>query len=414
MQLLKNMRHMHRAGMAIAVIILGSLQWAPDIAVGKALHAEKKAPVDAAWRDGYAGDAACAGCHKDQVASYSHTAHYSTSAIAGSNSIAGSLRNESNVLMIVRPETTSENPGLFFKMEARNDGAYQTAVAGWPGQYQTKTARMDIVVGSGVRGQSYLSWQGDELYELPVSYWTDGHQWINSPGYKDGSMDFSRAVVPRCLECHSTYIHQLSANPLSNRYDKASLVVGITCEKCHGPGKAHIALESAAKPSAAPAAGVGILNPAKFPRDRQVDLCALCHNGLRGEELAPAFSFVAGQSLDKYLQPNSGEIAEKPSVHGNQVGLLKKSRCYLSSPGMSCSTCHDIHAPEKEAASYSSRCLTCHLASSCGMFKTGGVKIAENCVDCHMPVEQTDAVVSETVGRAIQPKMRSHWIRVYR
>src|SRR5579862_2166196 len=162
-------------------------------------------------------------------------------------------------------------------MEARDSGFFQTAIFGWPGHLRERTARMDIVIGSGVRGQSYLSWQGDELYELPVSYWSEGHRWINSPGYKDGTMDFSRPVVPRCLECHSTFIQPLSTSPSGNRYDKASLVVGITCEKCHGPGKAHITLESARQIQPNRPINSSIVNPAVFPRDRQVDLCALCH-----------------------------------------------------------------------------------------------------------------------------------------
>jgi hypothetical protein len=156
------------------------------------------------------------------------------------------------------------------------------------------------------------------------------------------------------------------------------------------------------------------LNPAKFSRDRQVDLCALCHNGIRREEFAPAFSFVPGKALDNYMQPNTGEIAAHPDVHGNQVGLLQKSRCYLSSPQMSCSTCHDVHQPERPAAAYSDRCLSCHQVESCGMSKTMGRKIADNCIDCHMPVEPTNAIASETAGAVIRPKMRNHWIKVYR
>ena len=85
---------------------------------------------------------------------------------------------------------------------------------------------MDVVIGSGVRGQSYLYWHGDLLYELPVSYWSDGSRWINSPGYKNGTMNFSRAVIPRCLECHATQIVARSPDPLSNQYDPTSLVTG--------------------------------------------------------------------------------------------------------------------------------------------------------------------------------------------
>ncbi len=115
--------------------------------------------------------------------------------------------------MIADPATAGDNPGLYFKMEAKANGFYQTAVAGWPGQLKTRSEQMEVVIGSGVRGQSYLYWHGDRLYELPVSYWSEGSRWINSPGYKDGTMSFSRAVTPRCLECHATYIEPRSSGP---------------------------------------------------------------------------------------------------------------------------------------------------------------------------------------------------------
>jgi hypothetical protein len=391
--------------MALLVALLGFLGAAfqpPTQATPEAQHGK------------YAGDPACLSCHRDQGTSYVHTSHHLTSQPANKDSILGSFHEGSNVLMIADPATASDNPGLYFKMEARANGFYQTAVAGWPGQLQKRSERMDVVIGSGVRGQSYLYWHGDRLYELPVSYWSDGGRWINSPGFKDGTMSFSRAVIPRCLECHATFIQARSPDPLSNQYEPASLVTGIACERCHGPGEAHIALHQAKK-TAAPSdpAAEAILNPASFSRDRQVDLCALCHNGIRSEELVPAFSYSPGKPLDSYLHPAEGDLAAHPDVHGNQVGLLQKSRCYVSSPNMSCSTCHDVHQPERAAAAYSDRCLTCHRVESCGMAKTMGHKIAENCIDCHMPVESTNAIASETAGQVIRPKMRNHWIKVY-
>lgn len=359
-------------------------------------------------QDKYAGDAACLSCHRDQSSSYVHTAHHLTSQAANRDSLLGSFRDGSNVLMIADPATATDNPGLYFKMEAKPNGFYQTAIAGWTGQLQKRSGRIDVVIGSGVRGQSYLYWRGNRLFELPVSYWSEGSRWINSPGYKDGSMNFSRAVIPRCLECHATYIKPLSPDPLGNEYEQNSLVLGISCERCHGPGADHVALHQSGSRG-----HEAILNPAKFSRDRQVDLCALCHNGIRSEELVPAFSSLPGEPLNDFLHPNEGDTAVHPDVHGNQVGLLEKSRCYISSPNMSCSTCHNVHQPERAAAEYSNRCLSCHRVETCGVFKTRGPKIAENCVDCHMPVEPTNAIVSETAGQAIRPKMRNHWIKVY-
>jgi len=294
-------------------------------------------------------------------------------------------------------------------MEARPDGLYQTAMAEQNSEKLSHSERIDVVIGSGVRGQTYLYWSGDRLYELPVSYWTDGHQWINSPGYKDGTANFGRRADPRCLECHATYIKALSSDPQMNRYDRGSLVTGISCETCHGPGAAHVAQER----SRPKASGSTILNPAKFERDRQIDQCALCHNGTQREELVEAFSYVPGQALDRYLGANPLDASEHPDVHGNQVGLLKRSRCYLSSASMTCSTCHNVHATERAAADYSSRCLSCHRWQSCGEAKKLGIKITHNCIDCHMPLEQTNAIVSDTAGKIVRTSMRTHWIKIY-
>ena len=358
----------------------------------------------------YVGDAACLSCHKEQGLSYLHTSHHLTSQLANQHSVLGSFHEGSNVLTIVDPPGTGTEPALSFKMETRSGGFYETAVTGWGSHLQSRSERIDVVTGSGVRGVTYLYWDGDQLYELPVSYWTDGHQWINSPGYDNGTARFSRPIHPGCLECHATYIKPLSSDPLTNRYEKESLITGISCETCHGPGADHIARQKA---GAAGSVGETILNPAKFSRDRQIDLCALCHNGIQREAIAPAFSYIPGQPLTNYFKPLPVDMLEHPDVHGNQVGLLQRSRCYLSAPNMTCSTCHDVHAPERPAAEYSEKCLTCHRWESCGVAKKMGAKIASNCIDCHMPVEPTNVIVSQTADKVVRAKMRNHWIKVY-
>jgi hypothetical protein len=314
-------------------------------------------------------------------------------------------------LKIADPAPIIGDPGVSYRMEEKDTGYYETAVTGFEGRWQTRSERIDIVIGSGIWGQSYLYWHGDKLFELPVSYWADGNRWINSPGFRNGRPVFDRPASPRCLECHVTYIEPLSTDPRVNRYDKESLVIGISCEICHGPGAQHVAIHRDG--AAAPSSGEAILNPAHFSRDQQVDMCALCHNGAQQTLMAQAFSYVPGEPLDKYLKPNLADAVERPDVHANQVALLKRSRCYVSSSNMTCSTCHQVHAPEHSAASYSVRCLTCHRVESCGMEKKMGPKIAENCIDCHMPVEQTNSIVSETADTVIRTKMRTHWIKVY-
>jgi hypothetical protein len=247
-----------------------------------------------------------------------------------------------------------------------------------------------------------------------VSYWTDGHRWINSPGYFNGTADFSRVVNPACLECHASYIRALSNDPGTNQYERSSLVVGISCESCHGPGADHVRLETKHETEANKSSPHGILNPASFSRDRKIDLCAECHNGIQREALAPTFSYVPGRPLSEYFKQLASPEVEHPDVHGNQVGLLQRSKCYRSSEKMNCTICHDVHTEEKSAASYSSKCLTCHQWQSCGMSKKlDHDRIVNRCIDCHMPVEKTNVIVSETAGQVVQAKMRNHWIKIY-
>jgi hypothetical protein len=47
------------------------------------------------------------------------------------------------------------------------------------------------------------------------------------------------------------------------------------------------------------------------------------------------------------------------------------------------------------------------------MSKTLGPKIAENCIDCHMPKQPTNAIISKTAGNEVRATMRTHWIRIY-
>lgn len=363
-------------------------------------------------RAGHAGDAACKACHSKQSESYQHTAHHLTSQLPTASSLLGSFRSGANSVTIVDLAQSAE-PGLAFVMESRTEGWFEMARSVWNSDAYQRAERIDVITGSGMRGQTYLNWQGDRLFELPISYWSDGHRWINSPGYIDGTADFSRPVNPACLECHATYIRALSSNPGTNRYDRESLVVGIACESCHGPGADHVRREMARSTEGKDASGTGILNPAKFSRDRQVDLCAECHNGIQREGLKPTFSYVPGRPLSEFFKQLETPEATHPDVHGNQVGLLQKSKCYQSSELMSCSTCHDTHATGRSTADYSRKCLNCHKWQSCGVAVKMGDAIVGKCIDCHMPIEETNVIVSETAGQVVHAKMRNHWIKVY-
>jgi len=344
------------------------------------------------------GDEKCLVCHEKQK-SYLSTAHHFTSRPATKESIAGKFEEGKNIVK------TSE-PDLHYQMEARADGFFQTAMME---SIPTISKRFDLVIGSGRKGQTYLYWdKNDQLYQLPVSFWTELDTWVHSPGYDDRVVNFSRPVLPRCLECHASSFEDLRDSSMGNRYNRSTYVLGISCEKCHGPGQEHINLQNdkTRKPS-----DQLIVNTAKLSRERQISLCALCHGGL-GVAKAPAFSYTAGKELGDYLHLQAPGPNDAVDVHGNQVALLERSRCYQAS-SMTCSTCHDVHVPQRDPAAFAGRCLTCHKVQSCGLFRKSGDRIAGKCVDCHMPNQTSNVIFSTHDGVQIRPKVRTHWIKVY-
>ena len=349
----------------------------------------------------FAGDDKCLSCHQDKRG-FLDTSHHLTSSLPTKASIGGKFSDGENTLK-------TSNPDLYYRMEAREDGFYQTAVLGTPPDTVSLSKRFDIVIGSGRKGQTFLFWsETDQLFQLPVSYWTELRKWVNSPGYEDGVMDFGRPISPRCLECHASFFESRSDPSAVNRYNKTNYTLGISCEKCHGPGQEHVARQHS---ELTKSSGQAIVNLTKLPRARQLEVCGLCHGGLGIQKVA-AFSYVPGQPLADYVHLKSPEPNEAIDSHGNQVALLERSRCFQSS-AMTCSTCHNVHLTQRNAAAFSGNCLACHKKTSCGMYFKKGDRIAENCIDCHMPKLTSNLIVSTYEGKKAQPQVRAHWIKVY-
>jgi ssDNA-binding Zn-finger/Zn-ribbon topoisomerase 1 len=349
-------------------------------------------------RQNYVGDQACRPCHSQKVASYLGTTHHRTSQLPTTESILGSFAEDKNILK-------TSDPALYFRMESKPDGFYQTAVWGIPPATGSHSEKIDVVIGSGKKGQTYLYWKRDQLFQLPVSYWTTLLTWINSPGYRDGEVNFERSVIPNCLGCHLAYALAIGSPILSNQFKPESLVMGISCERCHGAGRLHVEAKRATKQ-------VNIINPARLSRDGQINVCAQCHGGVRAPLVDP-FSYVPGESLDKYFRIDDANPVKTADVHGNQVALLQMSRCYQSSEKMTCSTCHDVHETQQDLEAFSKRCLNCHQAEDCGEFHKSGEKFLGNCLNCHMPVQASNLIISNWNGKKTRAMVRSHWIKIY-
>jgi hypothetical protein len=349
------------------------------------------------------GDSTCISCHRDK-ASYEGTAHRLTSHRPSRAGIGGDFAGPRSVLH-------TPNAAVHFRMSADSTGFYQTAVTGNGKDTSMRTERFAYVIGSNRKGQSFLYWRGDSLFQLPISYWKSLDTWINSPGpgYADGRVNFNRGVAPRCFECHASWIEAKPDLDVVNRYDSTGMILGITCERCHAAGREHVARERSMLRAVR---GPAIVNPARLTREQQMEACAQCHGGL-GTPRIPSFSYVAGNRLEDFVTLTQPPPNAPVDVHGNQVALLQRSRCYQASQ-MTCLTCHDVHVTQRDTKQLSGRCLTCHQEQSCKLFPVQGHALAGRCVDCHMPLQSSNVIVSALEGTQQQVKVRSHWIHAYR
>ncbi|MGD0302271.1 MAG: hypothetical protein ABSE86_34770 [Bryobacteraceae bacterium] len=260
-----------------------------------------------------------------------------------------------------------------FSIRSSSSGVIQRFERGGASSEQ----KIAFVIGSGVHAYGYLVEVGDHLFQSPLSYYSNRHQWDVAPGYEESrSPDFSRPVTLECLLCHAGKPQPIPDT--LNRYQTPAFAgESISCERCHGPGEAHEKL---------PRAG-SIINPAKLAGAARDSICEQCH--LAGEVRIPnpgksIADFQPGQLLEDtytiYIAAQPAGETLKVISHSEQLAL---SVCAQKSAGkLWCGTCHNPHEiPAQPAAYFRDRCLGCHGAT----LEKSHAAPGRDCVACHMP-----------------------------
>ncbi|MBB5395449.1 hypothetical protein [Mucilaginibacter sp. AK015] len=354
----------------------------------------------------YAGPETCISCHADISKSYLHMAHYIASSPASAKTVSGSFADGENVFPY--------NGHSEVLMTKTDSGLYQSYYVNGK---KTEAARMDIAMG-GVKGESYLYWNDNELFQLPVSFDNTKNHWIMSPGYDTVMASFDRMINIRCMECHASYaktepgrVPSFGGETIG--FQKNSVILSIDCERCHGGARQHVDFQTA-NPGVKTAKYITKISD--LTREQKVDLCGTCHSGTKTENFRSIFDFKPGDKLTDFKKhaPSAGptDLAHL-DVHGDQLDMLKTSKCYISSK-MDCNTCHNTHKNERgNALLFAQRCQTCHKAESHNVCKmTGKIDatiLQAKCIACHMPALGTKAIINENESVLIH----THHIAVY-
>jgi hypothetical protein len=202
---------------------------------------------------------------------------------------------------------------------------------------------ISYVIGGATRKARYIDQQGFIITKVGPKKDQPGKNQFNTATGRWVDYEAGKVTKYDCGPCHMT-----AYKKDGNQDGKPGLVgtwafPGITCEECHGPGKAHVAAPS----------------QSTIKVDRSDAACGKCH--IRGaKERIPA----GGGFIAHHEQYN--ELLASP--HAGKV---------------SCVTCHDPH--KRASISVKTTCGTCHPKEA-GEY--GGSRHERNlvlCWDCHMP-----------------------------
>ena len=348
---------------------------------------------------GYADPALCITCHEDVALPYSLTGMgRSFSRVDGSR-----FGTEARVFH-------HEASNRYYTMVQRGGAYYQRRhQIGWDGN-ETNVFELEAhyVIGSGNHARTFLHRRPDgRVVQLPVSWYAErGGYWAMSPGYdRAGHLDFRRVIDAGCMSCHNGYPRRVVKDDGAGPRFGDTLPEGIDCQRCHGPGQAHV---DAVRRGDKKAIVQTIVNPAKLDRDRQLEACMQCHLETTSSPLPfriqryeqPLFSYTPGKPLSDYFiyfdrAPGAAGRDDRFEIAGGAY-RLRQSACFQRS-AMTCLTCHNPHETESGPSAIAREiavCQGCHQgAHRGGTPQVAGVRAGATCVDCHMPKRRTQDAV---------------------
>ncbi len=347
----------------------------------------------------YVGPAACARCHPDKAETYVHSEMGRSFKKATLSNSAADFRSMDPVY--------DPHRDFYYKAFSRNQDLY---IREYRLQNEdtvhSRVEKIDYIVGSGQHTNSHIMEENGYLFQMPLTWYAQEGKWDLPPGFEGGvNKRFDRMIEVECMSCHNATPDYVPGS--GNRYMEVPL--GIDCERCHGPGEAHVkAVESGKVVDIKTEIDWTIVNPAKLDPALQFDLCQRCH--LQGTAVTTDgksfLDFRPGMKLGdvlKVFQPRYADSLEQ-FIMASHPDRLRMSECYIQSAGesrvitdstaigpLTCVTCHDAHVSIESMPddTYKSACITCHEqrdVTECSEDQVARQSSGDDCASCHMPI----------------------------
>ncbi len=332
----------------------------------------------------YVGGETCRGCHADKFESFMHTGM--------GESFGDATKSRSKSKIDEHTLIFDSINNYYYKPFWKDDSLYvhEFRLDGKDTLY-SRVEQIKYIIGSGHHTNSHIYEKNGYLYQAPITFYTQDQKWDFAPGFAGGfNSRFDRIIGTECMNCHNSYSDQPEGS--ENKYEWVAQ--GISCERCHGPGEAHVKLKTAGELiDTSKYVDYSIVNPAKLDRKLQMNVCQRCHvQGIA--ELLPGksfYDFKPGQHLDSFMNvfiPRYDGNNTK-FIMASQADRLTQSKCYTLTD-MTCISCHNPHISTRVTPidHFNQKCTSCHPSESdsfCTLNEGDRMLSDNNCSGCHMP-----------------------------
>ena len=325
----------------------------------------------------YVGQETCRNCHYENHKTFTHTGMGQSFGLANPTKSAAVFHNDSVLYdahsdLYYHPYWSSDSLLLEEYRLLNTDTIHK------------RVESAAYIIGSGQHTNSHISNTNGYLHQLPFTYYTQNGKLDLPPGFEDGfNTRFNRKIGLECMSCHNSFPEFVKGS--ENKFE--AVPMGISCERCHGPGEIHVSEKmKGVFVDTATAIDYTIVNPAKLSSDLQFDLCSRCH--LQGntvlEEGKSFFDFKPGMELQEVMNVFLPSYKGDDSfIMASHVDRLKMSACFLNSNDeLTCITCHNPHISVTNTSKsvFNNACVSCHSS-----VKKHTEEIGNDCVSCHMP-----------------------------
>lgn len=243
------------------------------------------------------------------------------------------------------------------------------------------------VIGSGQHTNSHLLDVNGYIHQAPITFYTQRNQWDLAPGFDNGfNSRFSRIISMECMSCHNALPEHVPGS--ENKYEAVPL--GISCERCHGPGSLHVQEKMAGNlVDTALRADYTIVNPGKLPTALQTDLCERCHlQGVTVLNSGSQFSdFRPAMKLSDVMHVFLPSADKDQFLMASHADRLRQSACYQTGE-LSCISCHNPHISVTidQTVRFNNTCKSCHTqGDDCTESLSIRQLQKDDCNSCHMP-----------------------------